>query len=229
VLILNLAAILTICASLVLFLLPLLLQHAELPWQRVFYCWLPCLAVAFAVGSYVCAFLDVTLAATAAGQARQVVWPGRDVLVILNAVVTWLVCFLAGPVLLVTVAAWYWLHCGDPTGLDWFILAELGVVAVGYWLLALLAVKERGRLLDANPMQVADLLEKLGPRAFVAALLASAILLGHGYAAASAVPEVHRQFAGVFQLAACSISGLFWATFLFRLLGVWCHLTAARR
>jgi hypothetical protein len=229
-LIAQLAVALTSVASAILFFLPLLLQHAALPWERIFYCWLPCLVLLFCVGGYVCAFLDVTLSATAAGRVRHVVWPGRDAVLVLRAIATWFFCFLAGPVVLVAVAGWYWFHCGDPDGLDWFILTELSIVAVGYWLLGLLAVKSQGRLGDANPARIAELFEWLGPRALLAALLASAILLSHGYMVAAALEEFHRNLASsVLQLAACFMSELFWATFLFRLLGVWCHLAPARR
>jgi hypothetical protein len=227
--VLQLAVALTVSTTAILFFLPLLLERFVQPGERFFYCLLPCLLVEVAVTGYVCAFLDLTLEAAASGHARHVAWPGRDAIQIVKAPVAWLVCFLAGPVVLAAIAGWYWFHCGDPNGLDWFILGELGVVAVGYWLLALLAVHRHGRLRDANPLRVAELLERLGPRSLIAALIASAIFLGHGFAAVSAFSEIHRNAAGaVLVLSACSFSSLFSATFLFRLLGVWCHLAIAR-
>jgi hypothetical protein len=107
---------------------------------------------------------------------------------------------------------------------DWFILAELGLVAVGYWLLAIVAVQRRDRLRDANPAAVAALVGELGVRVVPAALAAAAAALGHGLLAFTALGELREEtFVGLPRLAACWASGLFLATCWFRLLGGWCQ------
>jgi hypothetical protein len=137
--------------------------------------------------------------------------------------VTWLACLLAGPVVPAATAFWYWLQCGDPTFLDWLILGELAVVAVGYGLFVLAAVAERGRLRDANPIRVIDLAHRVGIRAALVVLLGSALVLGHGLLLVLAAQELHRNVGlGLLLLVACDLSGMAWAAFLFRLLGMWC-------
>ena len=132
--------------------------------------------------------------------------------------------FLAGPVVFAGVAAAYWIECGDPGVVDWLILTELAVLTVGYGLLVLAAVAERGRLRDANPLHVIDLAHRLGWRAGAMALAGSALAVAHGLLGVVAAEELHHTEAlGVLLLAACWLSGMFWATLLFRLLGVWCQ------
>jgi hypothetical protein len=138
-------------------------------------------------------------------------------------------CFLAGPAGLAAIGLYFWIHCGDPAFLDWLIFTELGVVAVSYWLLCVLAVSRRDRLLDANPARVLELFDWLGQPVLVGAALASVLVLSHAYSAVAAVRELHRNpGAGALLLAVCSFSGLFWGTCIFRLLGVWCHLARGR-
>ena len=151
-------------------------------------------------------------------------WPGHTVLGALKAGLVWLACFLAGPVIFAAVAAIYWMRCGDPTLVDWLILAELGILAVGYMLLVLAAFSERGRWRDINPIHVIDLAHRLHYRAALATLFGSALSVGHGALAVFAAVEMHRiAIVGVLLLAGCTLSGMFWAAFLFRLLGLWCY------
>jgi hypothetical protein len=185
--------------------------------------WLSGLLGLFAAG-YSCNFLGHVLRSATCGDGSAVRWPGHTVGATLAGIAVWLVCFLAGPVVFAGVAIEYWIECGDPGWVDWLILAELGVLTVSYTLLVLAAVSERGRLRDANPLRVIDLAHRLGWRAGMVALTGSALGLGHGLLGVFAAEELHSSEAlGVLLLAACCFSGLYWATFLFRLLGVWCH------
>jgi hypothetical protein len=178
---------------------------------------------------YLCGFLDCVVAATASGDARYVVTPGSDPRFILRTAFVWMVCFLAGPVLVAGVGLFYWIRCGDPDFVDWLILIQLGVVGIGYWLLALLAVARRYRILDATPMQVAALIELLGYRALVGAVIGAAIILGNAFAVLAAAQLLHREAAtAIFALSVACLSSLFWTTFLFRLLGGWLHLAEFR-
>jgi hypothetical protein len=58
----------------------------------------------------------------------------------------------------------------------------------------------------------------------VLAVVGSALALAHVLPATFAAEELHRTgLLGTMLLAACCLSGMFWATFLFRLAGVWCY------
>jgi hypothetical protein len=134
--------------------------------------------------------------------------------------------FLAGPSVLVVGGVLYWLNCGELTFLDEMVLAELAIVAVGYWLLALLAVRRSGSLLAANPVHVAQLVERLRFRGTAAVLSMIVVLLAHGWLAAGALEDLHRDGGmGLLLLAWWWLSALFLTIFLFRRLGVWSYRT----
>jgi hypothetical protein len=176
------------------------------------------------VAGFPCQFLGCVLRSAACGDGRAVRWTGHAVGPALLAALIGLGCFLAGPVVPAAVAAAYWMQCGDPGLLDGLILAELAILTVGYALLVLAAVSEHGRARDANPLHVIDLAHRLGWRAGVSAVVGSALALAHGLLAVVAAENLHRNGAiGVLLLAACWFSALYWATVLFRLLGVWCY------
>jgi hypothetical protein len=222
-LVLGLAAALTVLTGATALVLPeVLVELRGGPAHRWLVC-VPVLLAFFLLPGYACAFLDCTLTSAAAGEARNVRWPGANLGLVVKSTITWLVCFLAGPVLPAVAGFFYWLYCGDPDALDWLIMAELGVLAVGYWLLLLLAVSRRDRLRDANPARVEELVNRLGHRLVVVVLAASVIALAHGYWLLAALLELHRDFSAALLLLGCWLSALFLDTFLFRLLGVWCH------
>jgi hypothetical protein len=184
----------------------------------------PCVLFPLLTVGYVCAFLDCTYCAAATGVVREVRWPGRDLGLVVRSGLIWLICFLGGPFVPAGVALVFWIRCGDPALVDWLILAELGIVAGGYWLLAVLAVHQNDRLRDANPLRVAQLVDSLGYYVVVAVIGAVALALAHGLLAFAALGELHRNPAtGGLLLLASYGSGLFVATAWFRLLGAWCH------
>ncbi len=179
----------------------------------------PILCIGFA-----CNFLGCVLRSAAHGDVSADQWPGHTVLGALKAGLTWLVCFLAGPAIFAAVAAVYWMQCGDPTLVDWLILAELALVAVGYLLSALAAFSERGRWRDINAIHVIDVAHRLHYRAAVVTLVGSVLAVAHGALAVFAAEEMHRTaIVGILLFMACCLSGMFWAAFLFRLLGLWCY------
>ncbi len=184
-------------------------------------CGVPALLLLF---GYPCNFLGGVLRSAALGEGWAAHWPGHSVAGALRSIVVWLACFLAGPALFAAVAAIYGMQCGDPGAIDWLILVELGVLAIGSALLVLAAVGENGRLRDANPLRVIDLAHRLGLRAAAAALVGTVIVGAHGALAVVAAVELHRELAiGLALLVASWLSGMFWTTFLFRLLGLWCY------
>jgi hypothetical protein len=178
-----------------------------------------------AMFAYTCAFLNLTLTVTAVGQARFVISPGRNVPVVLKSALAWLVCFLVGPAVTSAIGLIFWIHSGDPAWIDWLIMVELAIVTSGYWLLCVVAVGQNDRLQDATPRRAAEALGLLGWRALSAALIATAILMGHGICLILGVLRVrHSEAVGLGMIAGACLSGTFWSVFLFRLLGVWCHL-----
>jgi hypothetical protein len=181
------------------------------------------LLLVFVVG-LPCSFLNCVLASATAGEVYYIRWSGDPVSTVLLSGGKWLLCFLAGPVVLAGTAWVYWVYCGDPGLLDWLILIELGVVCVAYWLFALLAVTDRGRLRDVNPLAVADMAHRLGWRGLAGAVPAAVLLLAHGAVLLFGIATLHTApAAGCLLLAAGWVSGLFWSTFFCRLLGVWCY------
>jgi hypothetical protein len=183
--------------------------------------------VPMVVLAYVCGFLDCVLASAASGQAGVVTWPGRDFGLALKSCLWWLLAFLAGPVVPAAVAPLYWTYVGEVTTLDWIILGELGVFAIGYWLLAILAVSRSDRVSDLNPVRVFRLAERLGYRAWVAAFAASVLGVGAVLLILAALPLLHANAMAGVLLVFIWGGTLFFAAFLFRLLGVWCYRAGA--
>jgi hypothetical protein len=171
-----------------------------------------------------CVFLEWVLSASVGGGVDLIPRSRNPLLSILLSGARWLACFLAGPCLFAATGWLYWLNCGDPGLLDCLILAELGAVAVAYWIYALLAVHDRGRFRDLNPLAVADLAHRMGWAALAVVLAAALLLLGHGLLLIAGVDWVHGSpLTGLLTLAAGWMSGLFWGAFFCQLLGGWCR------
>lgn len=171
---------------------------------------------------YLCGFLQCVLASAAAGETGFVSGPGIELLIV-RALPTWIICLLAGPIVFFAAAFWFWYHAGDPTLFDWLIVIELGLVGAAHWLLTLVAVQQSGRLRDANPVRVGDLIRRMGYTIVFATLGATAIGLLFGLLVIKALQLMHEEFiAGWALLFAAWLGGLGWLTFVFRLLGLWC-------
>jgi hypothetical protein len=174
--------------------------------------------------SYSCGFLDCVMASALAGEFRHVRWPGRRLDMALKSCFVWAVCFLAGPAVPIALALTFWLQAGEMEIVDWLILTELVVVAMSYWLLVLLTVNAKDGLANVNPMRVMELIGRLGWGSIGVALGTAVVAILHVLAAIAAITDLQRDESwGWFALIYCSWSGMFWTTFLFRWLGVWCH------
>jgi hypothetical protein len=199
---------------------------------------------------YTGAFLDCALTAAAAGEVAYVRWPGADLRLTVKSLGRWLLALLAGPAVFAGAGFSHWLHGGDLTFLDWLILAEVGVLAVAYWVLAVAAAAEHERFRDINPLAVARLGHRLGWGTLVI-LAAAALALAHGWLIVAALADLRRGLPGAsisrhiisralppppvppttfggfveagIGLTLTCISAVFLATFLFRLLGMWCY------
>jgi hypothetical protein len=226
--ILRMSLMLSVCMGGILLVIPKLppfsLKSPQnmLPWNSVVLPLVLLLAYAYAM-------VECALISALAGEGPASCWPGGNIAVPLKSAVRCLVCFLAGPFVLVALAGYYWLYGGDLKALDGVILGELGIFSVAYWFLAIVSANEGGSLRDANPLRVAQLVHRLKHRAFVPILMAPALILPHVLLGLFALNILHdRIFSGWLLLAGCWCSGLFWAAFLFRLLGVWCYRAPIR-
>jgi hypothetical protein len=221
---LGLALFLTVLSAVMAVFLPLLLAEPRSdPWALALLR-LACVLVVLLTIGLPCSFLECVLNSAAEGEVYYIRWSGNALLTALLTGAKWLTSFLAGPVVFAGLGWLYWLNCGEPGLVDWLILTELGIVAIAYWVFALLAVTDRGRLRDLNPLAVADLAYRLGWRALAVVLGAALLLSAHGLVLLAGVAEVHNApFRGGLILALGWASSIFWSTFFCRLLGIWCH------
>lgn len=174
--------------------------------------------------AYAYSTIECALISALAGEGSAPCLPRWKAADPLKSGVRWLFCFFAGPIVPAGLAVYFCIYGGDLTSLDWGIVAELIVATAAYWFLSIIAANERNRLLDANPVRVAQLVQRLKYRAVVPILIAPALGFVHvlfGYFALSILHE--NPFGGWLLLACCWGSALFWSAFLFRLLGVWCY------
>lgn len=212
-------ALTTLAAAAVVHVPVFLDMSSQGDWRWLWWTLVPLLA-----GGYLSSFFHCVLSSAAAGEVGFVRWPGINVLLVLRSLLTWLVTFLAGPALFAGAAMLFWFYSGDFAWVDWLIAGELIVVGMGYWLLSLVAVHQADRLRDANPQRVAELVRCLGWRILVAAIAASLAVFAHGLSVVAAIEALHGNFGrGIALLFIIWLSGLFWATFFFRLLGLWCY------
>jgi hypothetical protein len=174
------------------------------------------------LSGYVCFFLNCVLAARLAGEARHAGWPVYNLEFNLRSLLSWLLSFACVPAPLGVIGFYYWLNCGDLQWVDWIILAEMGIVASGYWLLAVLAVCRSGCVRDANPWRVAQITHRLGWRSLIVVMVAGLLFLSHGLLAFYTASMLSNHLAlGLLLAAGCWLGWLYWATFMFRLVGVW--------
>lgn len=229
-LVFGLAVALTGFSGVLDLLLPHLLYdlRAEAAWLQ----WVcaACSSVPLLILGYAAGFLDCVFTSAMAGEARPIRWPGRDVALALKSASRWLICFLAGPVVPVAGGILIWIHGGDLEILDWIILAEAVLLAITYWFLLLMAVNQRDHLRALNPARVVEMIQDLGHRLVGLAFFASVVGLAHGWLASVALERLHRDVAsGWFLLFLTWVSGIFFATFLFRWAGVWFYWDNLRR
>ena len=73
-----------------------------------------------------------------------------------------LVCFFAGPVWILGIAAYYWFYFGEMEFVDNCILLELVLVALSYWIFISVAVETEGTFRCATPTGIVNLFRRLG-------------------------------------------------------------------
>jgi hypothetical protein len=188
--------------------------------------WIAGVVVVGLILAYAYSTVECALASALAGKGAASYLPTWSAADPLKSGVRWLFCFVAGPIVPTSLAIYLWIYGGDLTALDWAIVVELGGVAAAYWFLAIICANQRNRLRDANPVRVAQLVQRLKYRAIVPVLIAPALAIAHVLLGLSALTALAQHvFAGWLLLAGCLCSALFWSAFFFRLLGVWCYCT----
>jgi hypothetical protein len=187
------------------------------------------LTIPLLIFGYVAGFLNCVLISAMTGETRRIRWPGRDVGLALKSGASWLICFLAGPILPAGAGLLFWLHGGDFELLDWIILAEANILALACWFLLILAVNQNDRFYEVGPVRVAGMIQLLGHRLVALALFAGGLGLLHGWLASVAVAQTHDDIlAGLFLLLLCWSSAIYCATFLFRWVGLWFYWKRVR-
>jgi hypothetical protein len=227
-LLLVLALPLTVLSAGFILSIPELPRFAEIISTSRWPYYAPFLIIPLLFFVFTCATVECALTSALAGQGLGTFWPSQSLVPVLKSGLRWLLCFLAGPSVLLALAGYYWLYGGDLTALDWVIVLELIVLAAAFWLLAVVSSVERDHLCDVNPVHIAQLLRRLRFRAVVPVLIAPALMCAHGAVFFFALAELHQLNSAFLLLACCWGSGLFCITFLFRLLGVWCYHNPAR-
>jgi hypothetical protein len=187
--------------------------------------WLLVGALAVPLFCLPCAYLESILASAIEGEVAYIRWSGQPVRAVLGAGLRWLACFLAGPIVFALTAFLYWQGGSEePTTLDYLVVVELASVAIAYELFAVVAVTMSGRLRDLNPLAVVDVVHWLGWRAPAVVLAVSLLLVGHRWLFLAAVEEVQLTEANLWGLLFFAwASGVYWSTFVCRLLGVWSY------
>jgi hypothetical protein len=180
----------------------------------------PLLPFVLAFFAYTIAGLQATLAGASSGQAGFLAWIDNDPLRILRSAVQAELCILAGPIVPAGVAFFFWLYSGDLQLVDVMILGELCFVAAAWWVLALLAVQQKDRFRDANPVAIIHFVHRHGWRPAVAALAIALAMIALGAQGLRAMEALHEGLHGWLGLVLCWGSLFFWVLFILRWLGV---------
>jgi hypothetical protein len=217
------AVALAILSGVTVLLIPHMPAWSEISWQTLYYA-SPFLLMALLVVPNVCGTVECALTSALAGEGPGAYSTGRHFGLAFQSCLRWLICFLAGPIAPAALAGYFWLYGGELNILDLLILAELCILTVAYWLLAVVASNEGRRFWHANPVRIARLVHWLRFRAILPVLVVPALLLVDGLIGLFALGELRQHpLLGGPLLLGCWTVALFGLTFAFRLLGVWCY------
>jgi hypothetical protein len=180
-----------------------------------------CVAGVFFVLGHTFHYFNAILEMACHGQTKHEPGIGCTSLGALVSCGHWLSCFLAGPALFFAAALGYWLYCGDLTVVDWSILVELCFAGVGWWLIALLLTNLDDTVRVASPIQVVRTAFTMPWECAGLTVLAAAVFLGHFFAAAYLIGQLHVVPLSAFPLLwICWSSGFYLTAFTFRRLGL---------
>jgi hypothetical protein len=180
-----------------------------------------CVAGVFVVLGHTFHYFNAILEMACHGQTKHEPGIGCTSLGALVSCGHWLSCFLAGPALFFAAALGYWLYCGDLTIIDWSILVELCFGGVGWWLIALLLTNLDETVRVASPIQVVRTAFTMPWECAGLTVMAAAVFLGHFFAAAYLIGQLHVVPLTAFPLLwICWSSGFYLTAFTFRRLGL---------
>jgi hypothetical protein len=98
----------------------------------------------------------------AEGSREFEAWNIFDLRAIAQSALMAVLAFLAGPVLLVAAALWFWINAGTLEVIDQLVLWQLGLCACVGWVYLLVALDARERLTDLSAAGVARLVARQG-------------------------------------------------------------------
>lgn len=172
----------------------------------------------------VCAWFLCVLVSEISGHKNERTWIDFNVKQAFTGFACFALTFLAGPVAPAALGLWFWLHSGDMKPIDWLILAELGLVAGGYWLLALVEISMSPWPRLPNPNRVAELAERLGWRTVAAVATAAVLAVIHGWILRGALLDLLVEPGrGIAALFVWGVSVLLCGSLFMRLVGCWCR------
>jgi hypothetical protein len=168
---------------------------------------------------YILMFLGRVLSSTAIGEEFHPRWPTYDRVEIVEELARWIWAGMTGLAIGGLPAMAYWIHCGDPGPLDWFLFLDLAVLGVAYAEMALLAALLHESLLATNPVSVIRSIRRVGWD-YLPACLVTVVVIGVDLLAWYAVllrsPNLGVGVAGLW---GCWVLTLYFGMALFRMLG----------
>ncbi len=166
-------------------------------------------------------YFNATIVLASRGKVKHEPELNGDPLLGLVSCGQWLACFLAGPALLFLAALIYWVNCGELTVVDWLILAEIGIIGVGWWSMGVLITNAVEGTRVAWPRQVIQTAVGMGTKTIQLTLLASVVFLGHAFLVGYSISRLNAEpFLSLFRLSLCWTSGLYLTAFTCRRMGM---------
>ena len=172
----------------------------------------------FLIG-YILIFLGRMMLDSANGQELHPRLPIWNRVEIVEELGRWIWATVMGLIVGGGPAILFWVRCGDPDALDWFLFLDLLIVGVSYAQMALLAALFHETLVAANPVTVLVSIRRIGwDYLFPCLVTVTALLLtiASWYAVLNHAPGVMW---GVVGLWACWVLTLYLAMVLCRMLG----------
>lgn len=197
-------------------------SNAAMPSGSMRHILVPSAAMLLGFLACACAFLGSMLSLSLDGSPKIAGFPNLDA--VLRGTAQWTACFLAGPALLLAVAAMYWISFGDPALVDDIILAELVALSFGWFLAALMNTSSSGRFWQFHPAAVLGTARSKIGRFAVTSLAGTAFLYGLARFGMFAIARVHlAAFEGFLWLGVFWVAALVSTAFAFRRLGLRHH------
>ena len=205
----------------------LLFSHvleAGISWEKVLVLAIVWASAAGVLVGYGCHYLESVLGYAVSGGERHMDVPSGHPAPAIVSLLKWMLCFVSGPAVLLCLALRYWIHYGDVTVVDGFILAGLTAPAMGYWLMELLVQAERRERVYVSQLQVLEAVRRLGGRSVLVAIGVTLAAFVYVCVGAFAVILLRSSWlAGLLLLWLCWYSAWECSAFALRIVGFWYH------